>query len=1634
MRRQSTSILILPINAIIGILGTIYRSSMIAGVFLFIVLTLTWPVRAKEPLVLTDSQGEYPLASRDVFHQNFIFNVSLPLQTEQTIYLRFENEATMRLPLTLWSPEALGQEIYAEPFRHGLFFGVLLIMLVYNLSLFISVRDKAYLYYSLFLLSLIMAALAVLGLRQSYLHYNPSGWSRFATVFFVPLTSIAALQFTGAFLMTKAYTPRLHKIILALQIGQVIPIILIPFVLRSFVVGSELSLMLLSCLVSLIAGLRVWQQGYRPARNFLLAWLGFIGLGVLEVLARWGLIPPSLIAQEGIRMGVVLLILLWALAIADRVNLLKADTEQANRGLRESEQRFRSLVEGSIQGIIVHRQTKPLFVNQAYATILGYNLPDEIMAMESVVPLIAPYEQERLLGYHAARIKGAVAPAQYEYDAVRKDGSTVTLQQLVTMIPWDGEPAVLGAIIDITQHKQARVALQRSNDLLEATQSIAHVGSWEYYPETQFGAWSAEMYRIYEIDPQLGSPSQETFLALVHPEDRQRVIQSQKHTLKTQTPGEIEFRVRLPGGKIKFVFARTLFIYDDEGGQPKLVGSIQDITERKLVEKALQESELYYRTLTESLTDYVVHLDSEGRIQYINRLAEGYTMDMVQGRHINDFLTPEYHEITRQSLKTVLETGQPATFEAFGQRTSATQGWYFTRFVPLLTGPTITDVLLIATDITKYKQAQEALKTSEARNRALLNAMPDLIFRVSEDGVILDFVPATDFETFVPPEAFLGKKLIETLPPQVAELGMKYIKQTLQTGQIQLFEYSLLIQGETRYYEARDVTSGAHEVLAIVRDVTDRKQAEEELRRSEGRLRQAQHLARIGIWEWDRASDETIWSEEMFPMYGIEPQAFTGKGEDYLNFTHPDDRQIQRDNMQASFAKAIKHHAETGQTSIIEPDPKEFRIVRPDGSICYVRGDAVAIVDEQGHPAEMLGILMDITAEKEREEALRFQKMLLECQSEASPDGILIVSKKRKWLSFNRRFVEMWAIPDEVAARRAIDIALQTVLDQLVEPEQFLTEIEYLYEHPTEPSHDEIALKDGRVFERHSSPINDDKGVHCGRVWYCRDITERIRAEENLRHRNRDLMLLNQIIVAAAAAKEPDAVLSTACRELALAFDLPQVIAVLLNNEKTVAEVVAEYKTEGRPSSLKLVISVAENPATHYLLSRAAPLVIENAPTNPYVAPLYDLIRQQDIVSLLILPLIINGEVIGTLNLIATEPRSFSTEEINLAWRVADQVAIALARVWLDQERRRLSAAIEQAAESVVIADVAGDILYVNPAFERTTGYSRTEVFGRNPRILKSNRHDAAFYEQMWATLTTGQTWKGHLVNKKKDGAFYTEEATISPVLDEKGSIVNYVALKRDVTRELQLEEQLRQAQKMEAVGRLAGGIAHDFNNLLTVLMGNAALALDVLPPDHPVYSDIQVIERSARRAADLTRQLLAFARQQISHPQILDLNELILGIEEMLHRLIRADIELVTALAPDRGCVRADMGQLEQILVNLVVNARDAMPNGGKLTLETADVVVNEDNVRHHPEVPPGEYVLLAVTDTGIGMTESVKAHLFEPFFTTKEVGQGTGLGLATCFGLVKQNDGYILVDSEPGQGASFKIFLPRMETGETT
>ena len=365
----------------------------------------------------------------------------------------------------------------------------------------------------------------------------------------------------------------------------------------------------------------------------------------------------------------------------------------------------------------------------------------------------------------------------------------------------------------------------------------------------------------------------------------------------------------------------------------------------------------------------------------------------------------------------------------------------------------------------------------------------------------------------------------------------------------------------------------------------------------------------------------------------------------------------------------------------------------------------------------------------------------------------------------------------------------------------------------------------------------------------------------------------------------------------------------------------------------------------------------------------------------------------------------------------------------MEAERERLIAAIEQAGEVIFLTDRDGEIIYVNPAFEPVTGYTKEEAIGRNPRMLKSGKQDQAFYQNLWDTIKAGKTWKGRMVNRRKDGSLYTEETTISPVLDGSGRLLNYVAVKKDITAQLEMEEQFQQAQKMESIGRLAGGVAHDFNNMLGVIIGQAELALDEPGIDEKLKAGLNEIRKAAERSANLTRQLLAFARKQAIAPRVIDLNQAVEGLLKMMRRLIGEDIALTWLPASNLWPVKMDPSQVDQILANLCVNSRDAIGGAGSVTVQTANHSFDETFCKSHKEFSQGEYVCLAVSDDGCGMDEQTIEHLFEPFFTTKEVGRGTGLGLATVYGIVKQNRGFIIVDSFPGKGTTFEIYIPRHE-----
>lgn len=357
---------------------------------------------------------------------------------------------------------------------------------------------------------------------------------------------------------------------------------------------------------------------------------------------------------------------------------------------------------------------------------------------------------------------------------------------------------------------------------------------------------------------------------------------------------------------------------------------------------------------------------------------------------------------------------------------------------------------------------------------------------------------------------------------------------------------------------------------------------------------------------------------------------------------------------------------------------------------------------------------------------------------------------------------------------------------------------------------------------------------------------------------------------------------------------------------------------------------------------------------------------------------------------------------------------------------RLQGAALESSANAIMIVDREGVITWVNSAFTTLTGYSREEVLGKSPNILKSGRHPPNFYKQLWDTILSGQLWRGEVINRRKDGSLYLEELIITPVLDAQGRPSHFVAIKQDITERRSLQQRLMEAQKMETIGRLAGGIAHDFNNILQAITGFSHLLLESMDPRDPLRADVIEIDKAARRAAELTRQLLAFGRRQMLEPRAVDINALVEGTRKMLQRLIGEDIELEVRLEPNLDPVRVDPGQIEQVLVNLTLNARDAMPSGGRLTISTVGIVLLKEDALMMPEKRHGRFVVLDVTDTGVGMTPEVRERIFEPFFTTKGPGRGTGLGLSVVYGIIQQHEGMIHVYSEPGQGTTFRIYLP--------
>lgn len=479
-------------------------------------------------------------------------------------------------------------------------------------------------------------------------------------------------------------------------------------------------------------------------------------------------------------------------------------------------------------------------------------------------------------------------------------------------------------------------------------------------------------------------------------------------------------------------------------------------------------------------------------------------------------------------------------------------------------------------------------------------------------------------------------------------------------------------------------------------------------------------------------------------------------------------------------------------------------------------------------------------------------------------------------------------------------------------------------------------------------------------------------------------------------------------------------------------------------------LPVAEGTAAAYILQRRSLLFVQgdSLAEIAHRFPALEPFRKAGIQSLILVPLLSQDKIIGILGFFTKTPQAYTPKELRLAERVADQIAGAIANSQLFEDLKKSQEALRQSEEryrsildniedGYYEVDLAGNFTFFNDSLCQMLGYQKEEMAGLNDRQYTDQENARKIYQIFNNVYRTGQPAKQFEAEViRKDGTKRNVELSVSLIRNNSGEPIGFRGIVRDITERkkaekemVDLQEQFRQAQKMEAIGQLAGGIAHDFNNALTLIRTCSQLALLDLKEADPLREKFEMINRATEQSANLTRQLLAFSRRQVMEMKVVDLNDLIREMDKMLRRVIGEDIELVNNLAEDLGRVRVDPGQMEQVIINLAVNARDAMPKGGRLTIETANVRLDEGYVNGHVGVNPGDYIRLTVSDTGIGMTPEVRRRIFEPFFTTKEKGKGTGLGLSTVYGIVKQSGGYIYVYSEPGMGAAFKIYLPRVE-----
>ncbi len=1394
---------------------------------------------------------------------------------------------------------------------------------------------------------------------------------------------------------------------------------------------------------------------------------------------------------------------------------------KAEEQLRYSQEKFAGAFEFAPIGVgLVLPDGRWHQVNRSLCELTGYR-EAELLEL-TFQDITHPDDLEGDLNNLQGLIDGEIAFYQMEKRYIHKLGTVVSVLLNVSLLRDDkGAPRYfIAQVQDITERKRADDSLRESESLLAASQRITHLGSWvmdlegEEEIRKSGERWSDEHYRIFGFEPGQVELTDEFFYNSIHPDDRERLAKTIRGAIAEGKSFDTQHRIILPDGRERTVHAMGELVLDEKTSKPiKLLGSVQDITERKRVEEELQRQQTELRVLFDLMPAMIWFKDTENNIIRINqRAAEaaGLSVGAIEGRSSMEIYPDEAERFYADDLEVLQSRKAKLGYVETLSGPDGQKKWVQTDKVPYFdAGGGPIGIVAMAQDVTDRKNAEIALLESNEKFHQLANNITDVFWIRSPDMSTVYYI-SPGYEAIWGRPMQVGslanpKGWLEYIHPDDRRMADEAYTSLMGGGPNIDVEYRIMRpDGELRWvrargFQVRDRDGSLIRLAGIVTDITEKKESRQALTESEERYRELFENAIDIIYTHDLKGNYTSVNKAA--------KTITGYSREEALQMNVSDTVAPEYLEKATNMIAAKLAGE-------DVTAYELELIAKDGHRLTVEVNTRILFDKD-EPVGVQGIARDITQRKRTEAALKSIEASFESLFDTANDAILVLSDGR-FVDCNPRAESLFGYTKaDIIGRTPMDLSPPVQPDGRKPTQKIPLYLGPALEGVPQFFDWQHVRADGSFFDAEVSLNRVDSNGKLLLQAVIRDVTERkVKDAALVASELRYHSLFENMLEGYAYCEsifEGDELTDFTYLEVNRAFELltglqnvtgklvSEVIPGIRKSSPELFEIYGRVTRSGEPEKFDtyvealdrwLAITVYSSSRTHFVVvfdnitqrRRAEKLLTESQEQlalatssvnlgiwdwnvvkdelvwNDRMYELYG-IKEKDFSGAYeawqsgLHP---DDRVQGDANIRAALDgvRPFNNE-FRVTWpngeihhiearamteRDDDGKAVRMVGVnWDITERKVAEAALaaaeenyrtifENAVEGIFQSTKDGRFISANPAMARILGYDSPErLLAERVDLRTQHFVDPLCRKTLEKILAENDVAEGYEceVFRRDRSTIWTQES-IRTVRGLNGELLRYEGSLADITERKSLAGQLRQSQKMEAVGVLAGGIAHDFNNLLTAINGYSSLTLKKMSPNDRCRHYIEEVKNAGDRAAELTSQLLAFSRKQVLQPVVVNLNAVVSNIEKMLRRIINESIELRVLLDTDIGNIKADPGQLEQVIMNLVINSRDAMPNGGTLSVETQHVYLDEQYVSHHSAMMAGEFVRMTVADTGEGMNAETQSHIFEPFFTTKAIGKGTGLGLSTVYGIVKQSGGDVLVYSEIGHGTTFKIYLP--------